>query len=118
MDKIDPRAIKGLDEFYQEEIERAKKEVEINNKILDTLRETLGKEYVDDILECLMVSEANGELEIVSNPGIKKQEEDWGSFDHILVDQYVNGGYLGDDYAGWVYIPINNGLYLKSHYNM
>ena len=108
----------ALDEFYEEEVRRARKEAESNNKILDRIREKLGKEYVEDILECLKESEANGELEVVPNPKIKKQHEDWGSFDHILVDQYVNGGYLGDDFAGWVYIPINDGLYLKSHYNM
>lgn len=118
MDKIDPRAIKGLDEFYQEEVRRAEKEAKLNSTLLETLREKLGTEYVEDILECLKECEANGELDIVPDPGIDRQEEDWGSFDHIIVDQYVNGGYVGDEYAGWVYIPVQDGLYLKSHYNM
>ena len=116
--KIDPETKAALDEFYKEEIRIAQEEAKFNNEILDSLRLTLGKEYVEDIIECLKESEAGGKLEIVPNPGIKKQNEDWGSFDHILVDQYVNGGYLGDEFAGYVYIPINDGQYLKSHYSM
>ena len=88
-----------------------------NIVIIKELRKELGQKYINDIKACLVDSEAHGKLEIVDNPGIDPQMEDWRSFDHILVDQYCNGGYVGDDFAGWVYIPVGN-KYLKSHYSM
>ena len=104
-------------EMMEAELKREQEIADQNTKLLDELEKELGKKYIKDIRECLKESEAHGKLEIVDHPDIKPQEEDWGSFDHILVDQYCNGGYVGDDFAGWVYIPVG-GKYLKSHYSM
>jgi len=36
----------------------------------------------------------------------------------VFVDQYCDGGFVGDDFAGSVCIPIKNGNYLKFKYEM
>lgn len=107
-----------MNDLAAEEHRRIREDSEHNNKILNQLRLDLGTEYVEDIIECLKESEAHGKLEIIDDPGIKPQKEDWGSFDHILVDQYLNGGMEGDSFAGYVYIPLMGKKYLKSHYSM
>ena len=89
-----------------------------NNRIFKAIEKILGKNYLDAVTDCLGEAEANGKLELVRNPEIEKQYEDWDEFDHVLVDQYVNGGYVGDDFAGDIYIPLRDGLYLKSYYQM
>jgi len=104
---------------YVKELEAFHKDVNDHNTIiLKKIRKELGGKYVNDIKACLEESEAHGKLEIVDNPGIKRQDEDWRTFDHILVDQYENGGYEGDSFAGWIYIPLKDNKYLKSHYSM
>ena len=105
-------------DFFMEEEKRINQEImDYNNEVFENLKENFGEKYVKDIMECLKESEAHGKLEIVDRPNIEPQEEDWGSFDHVLVDQYCNGGHVGDDFAGYIYIPIG-GKYLKSHYSM
>ena len=107
-----------MDEMAREENKRFEEEQKHNNEIFDELRDSLDEVYVQNIIECLKESEADGKIEIVEKPKIEPQYEDWDSFDHILVDQYQNGGIIGDSYAGYIYIPIGGGQYLKSHYSM
>ena len=107
-----------MNEMIEAEIAQEKKINDYNTTLLGDLEKDLGKKYVEDITECLKESEAHGKLEIVDNPKIEPQMEDWGSFVHILVDQYCNGGFIGDEFAGYIYIPIKKGKYLKSHYSM
>jgi len=116
--KEELKIMEDLDEFYKEMAKEENAIFNYNKSILKELRKKLGGKYTNDIKECLEISCAEGKLEIVDNPGIKPQEEDWRSFDHVLVDQYCNGGYVGDDFAGYVYIPIGENKYLKSHYSM
>jgi len=108
--------------MYEDEKKRIQEEIEHNNKILTEIEKDLGKEYVTSIRECLKESETHGKIEIVEKSDIDKtidkQMEDWGEFDYVYVDQYCNGGHTGDDFAGFIYIPIKNGKYLKSHYSM
>ena len=47
-----------------------------------------------------------------------RQTEDFDDLTELLVDQYRNGGYSGDDFAGSVNISINEREYLKFHYSM
>jgi len=116
--KEELKIMSEMDEIYKEMAKEENAIYEKNKSVLKELRKTLGGKYVNDIKACLEECEANGEIEIVDDPGIKPQEEDWRSFDHILVDQYCNGGHVGDDFAGYVYIPIGENKYLKSHYSM
>ena len=104
-------------EMMKAEMKREQEIADQNTKLLDELEKEFGEKYIEDIMECLDETCTHGKLEIVDRPDIEPQKEDWGSFDHILVDQYCNGGYVGDDFVGWLYIPVGE-KYLKSHYSM
>ena len=103
-------------------IEEENQVSEHNQRIFKAIEKTLGVEYLKDVKDCLMETEAGGKLSIVDAPNEDfkdhYQEENWGSFNHVYVDQYLNGGLEGDSFAGYVYIPLKKGKYLKTHYNM
>lgn len=111
-----------MKEMIEAEIKREREIANKNNVLLSEIEKDLGVKYVEAINECLNESEAHGKLEIVKKSMIHKhinrQEEDWDEFDHIYVDQYVDGGFTGDEFAGYIYIPLKKGKYLKSHYSM
>ena len=90
-----------------------------NLRIFNAIENQLGKKYLQDVLNCLGETESEGKLSIVNTPNARlRQNEDWGSFNHVYVDQYVNGGMEVDSFAGWFYIPLKKGKYLKTHYSM
>ena len=73
-----------------------------------------------DILEYIEECDFTYQFEITKEkPNIKtKQTEDFEYLKEVFVDQYCDGGYVGDSFAGWVCIPINKKEYLKFHYSM
>ena len=104
---------------YMEDLENRDAEwARKNTRIMNAIEETLGKQYRQDVFDCIMESEGFGLYELVECPNWDKQMEDWGVFDHIYVDQWQNGGMSGDDFAGDVCIPLKKDLYLKIHYQM
>lgn len=70
------------------------------------------KHIKDFIADC----EYTAEFEIVDTHGGHRQDEKGFAFRYIYLDQYSNGGMSGDDYAGWVWIPLPKGKFLKFHY--
>ena len=104
---------------YEEELKNRDAEwARKNARILNAIEKQLGKEYRQAVFDCIMESEGYGLFELVKKPTWKKQTEDWGAFDHIYVDQWMNGGMTGDDFAGDIYIPLKENLYLKVRYEM
>jgi hypothetical protein len=89
-----------------------------NNEVFKEIKKLVGDKYLKDVKDCLEQSECYDIYELVEKPNIEPQEEDWNSFNHILVDQYRNGGFTGDDFAGYIFIPIKENIYLKAHYSM
>lgn len=73
-----------------------------------------------DILKYIEDCDRTTEFSIVSEPGAEKdkQDERGYAFKFAYVNQYCNGGYTGDSYAGYVLIPLNAGKFLKFHYSM
>ena len=62
-----------------------------------------------------------GQFEIVRNRGGHKQKIDCFNhrrLSHEWVNQYENGGYSGDSYAGQIWIPLKGGRYFTFHYRM
>ena len=92
--------------------------VKSNNRIFKAIKNQLGEEYLQAVKDCLNDCEADRDLKLVKKPNIEEQKEDWDKFNHILVDQYLNGGMAGDSFAGYIYIPLKENLYLKSHYSL
>ena len=105
-------------EYLEVENKRYEEEARKNARIFKAIKETLGEKYYEDVFECIMESEGYGLFELTRVAGGHKQMEDWGSFDHIYVDQWMNGGIAGDDFAGDVWIPLKENLYLKFRYEM
>lgn len=98
-----------------------------NQRLLKALKSVKGEKFHDEFLELLNESEHGGML---TDPTIKivridkielKEYEcvkgEYKSF-KFYVNQYVNGGYTGDNYAGNIYVPIKKDKYLEFHYEM
>lgn len=110
-----------IDDFYKEILEEENKIFVENILLLGEIGQIKSEEYLSAVTDCLKESEAHGKLSFVDISTINpkhKQEEDWDEFDHIYVDQQINGGYIGDEYAGYIWIPITEKKYLKSYYSM
>jgi len=101
--------------IYSEEAEEQKKR---DKKLLDELKNLCSKELFDEIMDEL--SECyHYRFSFVDNPEGKLQNLSMTEFKYIkeeYVNQTVNGGYLGDDFAGTMFILLPNNKYLKSHY--
>ena len=104
---------------YEEEIKKQYIEFNRNNtRTLNVIKNQLGNEYCKAITDCIKESEGYGLYELVKEPKGNSQDEDWGAFNFIWVDQWRDGGYVGDDFAGEIYIPLKKELFLKVSYEM
>lgn len=113
--------IKMMDDHYDQLIEEENKTLNMNIKLLDQVEQIQSKDYREDVEACLNEAETQGIFSFVDvsmlNPK-HRQEEDWLSFDHIYVDQQIDGGYTGDEFGGYIFVPITKKLYLCSYYSM
>lgn len=50
-------------------------------------------------------------------PASQLQDQVEYAFKRAFINQYRNGGYSGDDFGGWISIPLNAGRYLQFHYS-
>lgn len=105
--------------IYEEELKnRYAEEGRKNARIMSAIKSQLGEKYFRAVLDCIMECEGYGLYELEREPGGHKQMEEWFEFDHIYVDQWRNGGYSGDEFAGNIWIPLKENLYLKVRYEM
>lgn len=78
------------------------------------------KEFFESFLELVSENsswEIRGLVDPMEVTGTR-QESDHDYFDHLWVDQEAGGGITGDDFYGFMYIPIpNEGHYIKIWYN-
>jgi hypothetical protein len=111
---------KQWEDAYAPLLEHDRKENEKRFKCLEYVKSKVEKPLYDEILEYIKECEFTDQFEISKNtPDIKtKQSEDFEYLKEVFVDQYCNGGYVGDDFAGWVNIKIDKDEYLKFHYSM
>ena len=109
-----------LEEMHQAELamyEADKKDRDRKNKIIKRIKRYLPECWFKQIEYCIEDSGWCTRFEIVkSTEGHEKQND--GYRFKVFVDQYCNGGYWGDEFAGTICIPIKNGNYLKFHYSM
>jgi len=107
----------AMADYYKWEKKRYENVQRINNRIIKAIESVKGKEFAKDFLECA------GEMEVgaqdwsfVKKPVGIFQEEDYGLIQGIWVDQWRNGGYEGDDFAGDIYIKLKENIFLKMGY--
>ena len=97
-------------------------EVNIHNqKILSRIKLLTSEKYLKIILEFLKENSCVGKLFLVNKSEINsfcKQNENWDVFDHYYINEYMCGGYEGDWFTGYIYVPIKDDIYLKSFYDM
>jgi hypothetical protein len=89
----------------------------VNNRILKVIRNQLGVEFENAIIECAKETEACGEFRLVKELSGDLQKEDYGSFKYIWVDQRAYGD-AGDSWQGEVFVQLKNGLFLEIGYSM
>lgn len=91
-----------------------------NNEVLTKVLNEFGGEFrinVDEVLEINELVDFKPYEIVDSYKGDKEDEEEFcGSLDFIYIDQWRNGGYIGDDFAGDIYIPLPDGKFLKAMY--
>ena len=90
-------------------------------KILDQIKESVSKELYDDILHVIEESDQTDRFEITEEAPDKKhyqKETETEELEGIYVNQYQNGGYEGDSFAGQVWIKFIDNKYLTFHYSM
>jgi hypothetical protein len=79
----------------------------------------MGKVYNTDLMDDVLtfINSEAGHYEIigyvVTDKLTGKRQEEEGPFDHSFVDQSC--GYSGDDYSGFIYLPVND-KYLKIYF--
>ena len=111
---------KQWEEAFGPLIEHDNKEHENKLRCLEAVKLNVSPGLYDEILEYIEECDFTDQFKITTiEPNEKfKQSEESDLLKEVWVDQYCNGGYVGDDFAGWVHIKINDTEYLKFHYSM
>lgn len=117
LDEIEAQNKKMWAEWAETEKEIHKEIMRINNRLLKAIGNQLGKQWVEDISECMEESEADGAMELCRKPRGQYQEDEYTSFKGVWVDQW-SVGMEGDSWEGYICIELKKGLWLKSHYSM
>ena len=64
-----------------------------------------------------IVDEPEGDKQEYNDTFLENIPDEYKFITHEYVDQYQNGGYTGDDFAGYVYYPLPDGKFMKVHYS-
>jgi hypothetical protein len=92
------------------------KEVAKQAKILKRIKKRVSASWYRSIIEFLEDNDFTHNFAITDKPAGKRQKETY-RFSHSYIDQYSNGGFSGDDFAGQASLPIRDGLYFSFHYS-
>lgn len=84
---------------------------EYNNKIINSFGKTSIKHFIDMLEYC----NVTGKIELVDKQNGDKQNENYGMFKNIHVDQWTVG-MEGDSFAGYIYANVK-GQWIKVPYS-
>lgn len=98
-------------EYHQEQ-------ARLRNEALAHVASVVDPRKLQHIKEYIAESDITTAFAIVDQHGGQRDECSGYAFRYVYLDQYSNGGYSGDDFSGWVWIPLPGGKYLKFHYAM
>ena len=88
------------------------------NRVLTIIEKLKGKPFVEELENILKESEADGTFNFVRETDGEYEEEGCELIKGMWVNQYSNGGFTGDSFAGYCYIELKPNRYLKFHYSM
>ena len=114
-------------EEYDQAMKQIEKELEEKNRkeemawehVMDYIVKHRGKEWYDDLMNNVLID--GGDFyspELVDSPIGEVQDASGDIIKEEWVNQTVNGGYVGDDFAGDIYFQITENKYLKLCYRM
>lgn len=114
---------RDLDEAMRILEEQTLRQCARDKRILNAIRKINGDSFHDELKDIIIDLDQCGGFSIVDEPKGSYQTEDWGIIiPGVWVDQWRNGGYTGDDFAGDVYVkitrPNKTDKYLKLPYQM
>ena len=114
--KLTKEDIESMQQAEKEIADLFEKENQENHLVFEEIKKQVSKEYLKIIEEELEETNGGTHLEIVDKPLGDKEECQNGYY--IWIDQYVNGGYSGDEYDGNCYMKLPNGKYFKWNYSL
>lgn len=103
-------AFEGLMAYEQEQENQRK-------AVMDIVKCSVSEEYYKELMEYIKECDLTHTFTIEDKPYGKPQYEG-EILETVHVDQYVNGGYTGDTFAGSISIEFAKGRFLTFHYNM
>lgn len=97
---------------YEEELmeKHAKDMAVFNEEVLPLL----GEKQIEELKICMKDS-SRYDYRVTDAPCTSSKEDDYESID-VYIDQWQNGGYSGDDYAGTISVALPNGKYFTFAY--
>ncbi|AGO48310.1 hypothetical protein Phi17:1_gp34 [Cellulophaga phage phi17:1] len=113
---------KQYNEAHASLIAYDKEQQELKEKNLKIVKDYVVSETYNDILEYIKYYGFTSQFSITEKKPkdvyIEDVSDDFDYLKNVWVDQYCDGVYFGDDFAGWVFIKITDIKYLKFHYSM
>ena len=113
---------KQFDDAYAPLIAYDNEQQELKEKCLKFVKDHVSDGIYYDTLDYVKDCDSTDQFEITEekpkDEDVEDLSDDFDFLKNVWVDQYCNGGYVGDDFAGWVFIKITNIKYLKFHYSM
>jgi len=89
-----------------------------DKRIMRKVKKLLSDSYYKDVISYIKDCEGGFNFDITFKYSGDEYSEDCYEFKKAYVDQYTNGGYSGDEFAGQVWLPITPKRYLTFHYAM
>jgi len=113
---------KSEEELIKEDMEEYRKEQEEeerkDNEVIEEAKKLFSKEQWEEVETEIANDGYTSNFCFVDKCFEKEKSDDYKLID-LFIDQTVNGGYLGDEYAGYIYVKIpNQNRYLKWGYAM
>jgi hypothetical protein len=98
-------------------IDDANEQRAIYTKVMAQVSTLVSPEVLTEIKDIIGESGVTERFAVVSAPVGSPQDDNF-SLGPVYIDQYCNGGFTGDDYAGSICLPLGAGMYLQFHYVM
>lgn len=111
----------------EEEIKKAWEEIELCEKeqsekdksVLKIASWLLTYDEFEDLKELIHDSDTTSYYSIEAKPkGEYQVDSDYNFLKGYWVNQTINGGYVGDEYAGTISVKLLNDKYFQFHYSM
>ena len=109
-------------EDYMNVWAKAENEIyEKNQEVLNLVKEMVSQSFFEELEEYLEECDNTSQYNLTNdspNDKHKQDESDYELIKVVWVNQYRNGGYTGDNFAGQIWIKITNEKYFTFHYEM